>query len=108
MFRSDYDLIILHSNHLPILPLLLASGQSPLNNVIIREEVDNDVVSRVDLYAHFPAAADNVLGIESQPFLAASTLHLCHFLCDHFLPPSHKQEVLLHLSESPSSFLASN
>ena len=65
MFRSDGYLVVWRSHHLPLVPALLVANKSSLNEDVVQENVHDIVMAGVDLAAHLPAAAEEVLCIES-------------------------------------------
>ena len=95
MFCSDCDLVCLRPDHLAVLPLLLTSDQSSLDEDIVQEDVDDDVMTGVDLTRDSFAAAYDMIGVEREPCFAAPAFRLCPFLGDHLSPLPDAEEVLL-------------
>ena len=89
MLGSDGDLVAGRSDRLPVFPLLLVGDQSSLHQNVVEEDIHDNVVPGVDLSGDFPAAADDVLGIELEPSSAAPALvSTLFFVIKAFLFPS--------------------
>ena len=97
MLGPDGDLISRCYHRLPILQLLIVGYQPSLDKNAVQEDVDDDVVSGTNLSGNFLAAADDVLGIESQPGIAAPARRLHRLLCNELLSLPDAQEAFLDL-----------
>ena len=95
VFGPDCDLIRWCPHHLPVLPLLLTSDQSSLDEDVVQEDVDDDVMTGVDLTRDSFAAAYDVIGVEREPCFAAPAFGLGFFLGDQLSPLPNAEEVLL-------------
>ena len=86
MFGSNGDLVSCRPHHLPIVPLLLVGDQPSLDEDVVEEDVDDIVVTGVDLSGNSLAATDDVLCVQRQSCLAAPTFCLRLLLGDQLLP----------------------
>ena len=76
MLCPDRDFVSGSPHHLPVLPLLLVSDQSSLDEDVVEEDVQNDVMPGDDFTTNISAVADDVLGIEHHSSYAAPALRL--------------------------------
>ena len=95
-FSPDGDFVDGIPHHLPVLPPLLVGNQSSLNQNVVEDDFEDVVVSGVDLSTRLSPAADDAIGFERQPGLAAQASFLS-LLCGQLLPLPDTGDVLVDL-----------
>ena len=86
MLGPDGDLVVGRLYNFPIIPLLLVGDQSSLDEDVVEEDIDDIIVTGVDLSGNSLAATDDVLCVQRQSCLAAPTFCLRLLLGDQLLP----------------------